>query len=435
MPPPQRRSTRIERAIAAVTFAVPLVYLVTERTRDVFIVTWSKPWTVAILVYVAFYAVLLASYARELPRWVRAMRTLGVVVPASAMAALLCAEIALRATDHPAFEPLEAGGRHVADPDVGHVFAANHRQTLQSREYSIEWASNAQGVRADRDFGPKPPGVVRVLCVGDSFTEGAQVPYRDTWPAALEACCNEHLGMGRVEVIDAGFPGFSTVNEARWLAKFGARFEPDLVLVASTPNDLLENQFPLQYTARDGQMVASTSTQADQLRFEHRRHWWCLAGAIERSMLMDRFEHSPAAKRLLGRPPVTHMEAYMVAPNDKAVRLWKLAGDSMLEARDAASKLDAKFGVVVIPYDHQLHELGPGLDPALFGRKWSELGASNGFPVVDCLAAFRAHPHPETLHWKEDMHCTAEGYHLVASEVCKALLARAAEVGLPEPSK
>src|SRR5262245_35880499 len=120
-----RKTLRIERAIAAIAFAVPLAYLVTERTRDVFCATWSKPWTAAILAYGAFYAVLLASYKRELPRWVRALRTLGVVVPASVMAALVCAEIALRLSDHPAFEPLDAGGRHLADPDVGHVYVAN----------------------------------------------------------------------------------------------------------------------------------------------------------------------------------------------------------------------------------------------------------------------------------------------------------------------
>jgi hypothetical protein len=430
-----RKAGGIERWAAALVFAVPLYYLVTERTRDVFVLTWSKQWTVMILVYVAFYAGLLLSYARELPRWVRVMRTLGVLVPASVMAALSCIEVTLRLTDHAQFEELEASGRHAPDPDVGHVFFPDYKQTLQSREYSIEWKSNSQGVRGDRDFGRKAPGVFRVLAVGDSFTEGAQVPYRDTWPAQLEACLNEHLGTGRVEVVDAGFPGYGTVNEARWIAKFGAQFEPDLVLVAATPNDLLENQFPLQYVARDGRMVSSASTAADEMRWERHRQWWCLAGAVERSRLMDRFDHSTAAKRLLGRPPVTHMEAYMVDANDKATRLWKLAEQYMREARGAASKLGAKFGIVVIPYDHQLHPLGPGLDPALFGRKWAELGAAERFPVVDCLPAFLAAPHPETLHWKEDMHCTAAGYHLVGSEVCRAVLAHASELGLPAPAK
>jgi hypothetical protein len=63
--------------------------------------------------------------------------------------------------------------------------------------------------------------------------------------------------------------------------------------------------------------------------------------------------------------------------------------------------LHAKFGVVVIPYNHQLHPLGPGLDPTVFGRHWSALGETDGFPVVDCLPAFLAHPDPSSLHWKE----------------------------------
>jgi hypothetical protein len=39
----------------------------TVRTRDVFVLTWSKHWTVMILVYLAFYASLLLSYSRALP--------------------------------------------------------------------------------------------------------------------------------------------------------------------------------------------------------------------------------------------------------------------------------------------------------------------------------------------------------------------------------
>src|SRR5882672_551350 len=117
-----RKSGGFERWAAALVFAVPLYYLVTERTHDVFAFTWSKHWTVMILVYVAFYASLLLSYSRELPRWVRALRTLGVLVPASVMTALICIEITLRATDHPQFEELEASGRHAPDADLGHVY-------------------------------------------------------------------------------------------------------------------------------------------------------------------------------------------------------------------------------------------------------------------------------------------------------------------------
>lgn len=424
---------RFEQVVAALVFAVPLYYLVTERTRAVFVVTWSKPWTAFVIVYLSLYVALLWSYARELPRWMSTLRSLVVVTTTGVLLALVCLEVVLRVRDRPAFEELPDGGRHAADPDVGHVYVANHSQQLQSREYSIDWKSNSQGVRAERDFGPKEAGVARVLACGDSFTEGAQVPYADTWPAALERCLNAALEPARVEVVNAGFPGFGTVNQARWIAKFGAVFEPDLVLIAMTPNDLLENQTPLQYAARDGMLMSSTSTDADRARSAHRAHRWCLSGVVERSLVRQRIDSSSAFTRLLGRRPVDHVEAYITEPNEKATRVYELAEKYLLEARDAATALGAKFGVVVIPYRHQLYELGPGLDPGRFGAHWLEFGRERGFPVVDCLPAFVAHPDSRSLHWKEDVHCTALGYRVVGDETCHTLLARASEVGLPSP--
>ena len=426
---------RLEQVVAALVFAVPLYYAVTERTREVFVVTWSKPWTAFVIVYVSLYVGLLWSYARELPRWLGRLRRVIVITATALLLALVCFEIVLRISDRPAFEELPDSGRHAADPDVGHVYVANHSQRLNSREFSIEWKSNAQGVRAERDFGPKEAGVVRVLACGDSFTEGAQVPYADTWPAALESCLNEALEPARVEVVNAGFLGFATVNEARWIAKFGAAFEPDLVLIAMTPDDLLENQTPLQYAVRDGMLVSSTSTDADRARSQHRAHAWCLAGVVERSLVKRRIDRSNAFKRLFGRRAVADVEAYMVEPNEKATRVYELAEKYLLEARDAAAGLGAKFGVVVIPDSQQLRELGAGLDPRRFGEHWVEVGREHGFPVVDCLPAFVAHPDPRALHWKEDRHCTALGYRTVGDETCRALLARASEVGLPSPTK
>jgi hypothetical protein len=423
----------IERTLAALVFAIPLWYLVTERTREVFVVTWCKTWTAQIVAYAGFYAVLLRSYRWSLPGWLAVARRLALVLVGSTFAALAALEVGLRASDDAPYEEQENAGRHAPDPDVGHVYVANHTQTLQSREHRASWHSNAQGVRADRDFGPKAPGTMRIVCSGDSFTACDQVDYDESWPAVLEACLAPSLAPLRVEVVNAGFPGFGTVNEARWIAKFGAAFEPDLVVLAMTPNDLLENQFPLQYTARDGALVSSASTEADRLRYLHRSNWWCLPGVCDRSFVAQRISRSPALRRALGKPPVNHMEAYLVEPSEKARTLYGLAERYVEEARANAAALGARFAVVVIPYSHQLRPLGEGLDASVYGRHWVEHGASAGFPVVDCLPAFLGHPRPETLHWREDTHCTAEGYALVARTLCAAMVERPGDFGVSKP--
>ena len=421
---PRLRARRLELAAGAVVFVLPLAYLATERTRDVFFFRWSKDLTLAIALYAPLYAAYLASYRWSLPAWMHGLRKAAVVLASTVLLALACAEATLAALDDAPYEALPNTGRHAPDPDVGHVYFPNFSQTLQSREHRSHWRSNAQGVRADRDFGPKPAGVARVLAHGDSFTVGDQVELEETWPGALQRALDASCGAGKIEVVNAGFPGFSTANEAQWLAKFGAGFEPDLVLVAMTPNDLLENQFPLQYVARDGAMVAGTSNEADRLRWEQRSRWWSVPGFVGRTHLARLFGNSAQLRRLSGLGSTSHREAHMVERNDKARRLFALAEGYLLEAREHALAMGAEFALIVIPYREQMGELGPGLDATVFGRHWKSFGEAQGFEVLDLLSAFRAAPTPRALYWKEDNHCNVAGYRLIGEEAARFVAAR-----------
>lgn len=428
--PPASKARKVEFWLAAAVFAVPLWYLTTELTPDPFVFGWSKPWCALIVTYAVFYALLLLSYRWGLPRWLANLRSLGFATVLSLLVATVGVESALVLTDDPPFEPLDNSGRHIPDPDVGHVYKPNHRQRLQSREFSALWESNAQAVRAQRDFGPKPAGVTRVLCVGDSFTACDQVDYPQSWPGVLEQCLQAAGGAQAIEVVNAGHPGFGTVNSARWIKKFGGAFEPDVVLLAMTPNDLLENQYPLQYSARDGALVSGKSTDADRDRYLKRKAWWRLAAALERSHLAGRLRRSPNWRRLIGRRPYNHVEAYQIERSDKARYLYELAEGYVLEAKAHANELGATFAVLVIPYNHQLQPLGPGLDAARYGDHWRSFGAQHDFPVSDALPAFLAHPEPGSLHGKEDAHCTAAGYALVGQTACQLLREHQAQLGL-----
>lgn len=427
--PSQPAPRRVERALAALAFGLPLWALATEISPRPWLLDWSKPLAGGLALYAAGYVALLASYRRPLGR-LETLRSLGVALASCALLALVGFEFALRAADRPQFEALDNSGRHAPDPDVGHVYAPNHRQTLQSREFRALWTSNAQGVRAVRDFGPKPAGVARVLCVGDSFTACDQVDYEQSWPARLESCLNAALGAGRVEVVNCGFPGFGTADQARWIAKFAAQFEPDVVLLALTPNDLSENRVPAQYSARDGALVSSTSTAADARRYQRRQSWWRLAAAWERSRTNEFLQRSPLVRRLRGEPAYNHIEAFQVERTARGAALFELADACVLEARAQAARLGARFAAIAIPYRHQLRPLGPDLDGAVFGRHWEQFGAAQGFPARDALPHFTTHADPSSLHWREDTHCTAAGYELVARAACELLLEQRDALGL-----
>jgi lysophospholipase L1-like esterase len=309
---------------------------------------------------------------------------------------------------------------------------------IQSREFSTQWRSNAEGLRADRDFGPKKAGVTRVLVVGDSFTVGDQVRLEETYPGVMQSEFDRSYGAGRVEVLNAGFPGFGTIHERKWIEKFAARFEPDLVVVGSTPNDLLENARPILYEARDGALVDPQSTAGDQRMYEERKRWYSVPGWVARSLVMQRIRDLRIVERLKGEGGSVHARAFLVdldakirAKAQTPRELYAVYEREIVLARDAAARCSAKFAVIAIPFEEQLHVAPPGQDFSLWGKRVAEIGARAGFPVIDLLPAFQAAGDPRALYWREDSHCRAAGYRLIGAVASAGLSAQGSAVALP----
>jgi len=421
---------RFERGVSALLWALPLLYVLTDMSPAPVWWRWSAFQLALLGAGAVTAAIWLASYSWRLPRAVATTRRAVVAAGLGGLLAVLGLEVGLRALDGAPYEAGDNRGRHASDPDVGHVFALDHEQVLQTREYRVTFRSNSQGVRADRNYGPKTADVVRVLCLGDSFTAGEQVPLEESWPGALERLLNEDEESERFEVVNAGFPGFCTENEARWLAKFGAVFDPDVVLLAMTPNDLLENEVPVRLTARNGALTSLNATEGDERAYEERGRWYSLRGHVERSFVHGVITGSVFWRKLAKRPRYTHFRAYSEELDARGRAQYEAVQADLLEARDAAAGLGATFALVVVPFREQLTELQAGLDPLIFGARMTAFAEQAGIPAVDVLPAFRAHEDPRGLYWREDGHCRAGGYGVIAAEVHGLLGRRGGELGL-----
>ena len=111
-------------------------------------------------------------------------------------------------------------------------------------DFTVRITINKQGFR-DRSYGPKPPGVFRILTIGDSFTFGLGVDQHEVYSKVLESILNKQTAQ-TFEVINGGAPGYSTHQELILLKEAGLALEPDLVLVGFYPfNDLRDNQLPI----------------------------------------------------------------------------------------------------------------------------------------------------------------------------------------------
>ena len=110
------------------------------------------------------------------------------------------------------------------------------KPNLDTCFHQVRVLTNSQGLRSPVTYAqPKPPGLYRILLLGDSQTFGWGVSYSETFGALMAA---ELSSRGRaVEVVNAGIPGYNTTQEAAFLKYYGSGYQPDCVLVLFIGND------------------------------------------------------------------------------------------------------------------------------------------------------------------------------------------------------
>jgi hypothetical protein len=132
-----------------------------------------------------------------------------------------------------------------------------------------EFRINAQGFRADKnDDYEKPPGCQRVLCLGDSQTEGFECRQEHTVSAIIE----RYFAVRRkcVEAINTGVSGFGTAEELVLLENEGVKFHPDFVVLVFFGNDLEDNTRCDIFGVKNGALVTNTTTYIPGVKIPNR---------------------------------------------------------------------------------------------------------------------------------------------------------------------
>jgi lysophospholipase L1-like esterase len=101
---------------------------------------------------------------------------------------------------------------------------------------------NSEGFRGD-EWRPKPPGVYRILALGDSCTFGyiarENIGFvKQPYPLKLQRLIERRVGRDRVEVLNAGVPGYNSFHGVLLLRTRLRDLDPDLVTVRYGWNDL-----------------------------------------------------------------------------------------------------------------------------------------------------------------------------------------------------
>ena len=160
---------------------------------------------------------------------------------------LVVAEITFRVTDAVAGRDADfylphqdlADAMYLPHPSLGLVLRPG---TYGKGGYSGH--INAFGMRGPETTREKPPGTVRILCIGSSTTFGTGATSDDhTYPARLQELLRKATAAGRApagttfEVLNGGVSGYNTADSLINLELRLLELHPDLVLTYDAAND------------------------------------------------------------------------------------------------------------------------------------------------------------------------------------------------------
>ena len=134
---------------------------------------------------------------------------------------------------------VEPGAGFAPAGTLGFLLEPSTRWRHATGDFDVQVITNSLGLRGPEVVVPKPPDRYRVLALGDSFTFGWGVEFDDAWYAGM-ARELQATGDRSMEVVVAGVPGWSPLQQFVFLEQRGLDLQPDLVLWQLCTNDLLE---------------------------------------------------------------------------------------------------------------------------------------------------------------------------------------------------
>jgi hypothetical protein len=123
------------------------------------------------------------------------------------------------------------------------VLNPNLRRATWKAPVGESYPINSLGLRGP-EISPKPPGVTRVLLVGDSVLFGWKLLEEDKVSSQLQRLVSERLPAGNFEFLTVALPGWNIVDEHAFLESHIDRLAPDFVVWSLSRNDVVDSSTP-----------------------------------------------------------------------------------------------------------------------------------------------------------------------------------------------
>lgn len=341
------------------------------------------------------------------------------------------------------------GNRDVkpTDPRTGlRTFPPRSEIPYRSACFSNVIRTNSDGFHGREYAREKPAGVYRIVILGDSFVEAAQVDRDKAFPAVLEDLLNASSSGTRYEVIPVGMGGNGNYANLQYLAAYGISYHPDLVIdmynINDTENDAGYADLPKMISSIVN--GASSETSAAPVRPGDTSSITAfLKSSAKKSALvvtaytayLNAKARARAAEPPTGTAAIPLVGATMFLKNltPEAADAWDRQETLFAAMRDVSQQRGAKFLLSSITADNRVNEVNyketlPQLppnaetDPYMMEKRLGEIAGRLGVTYLPTVEEFsKLRNASESAAWPCDGHYNEAGNRYLAQTLYDGL--------------
>ena len=336
--------------------------------------------------------------------------------------------------------------RNLSHFEVHPILGGFHIPNTTTWQWTVEYVTrvdiNSHGLREREIEYEKPPGLRRVLVLGDSFVEATEVAVEEAFPRRLEA----HLqaaGGPADPGLNAGAVGYGTAQEYLLLKHEGVRYQPDWSSCCSSrattwrttagrltirPSGRSSRTSSWTRAARCGRCRSRRRT-APRPRPARSASGCGASRCCSTSSIRTSLGKCPGSPRTFGRswPP------YESGTSPEVEEAWRVTEALLAATRDEAEGAGARFVLVNIPapweidppfWDRMRGFFGlpdQGWDLDRPNRRLGEIAARRGIAYLDLRSTLQAGLEDgQRLYFSIDGHWTSAGHDLAARTLARS---------------
>jgi len=261
--------------------------------------------------------------------------------------------------------------------------------------FDFEITTNSMGIRDVDHPRAKSQNEIRIIGMGDSYTEGAGAEFEDSYLKVLERHLNEQAEGKRIRVISGAVSGSDPCYSYMLLKDKLLPFDPDLVTLAINSSDIFD-------LVTRGGMERFQENGKVKFAKPPRREWLWARSHLFRLVMIGFF----------------HYDISSFSPSERTAK-WEEAVNTMSNAVKDFQKLSLihgfKFLVILHPDFSEVKAGRYTFNVAKLKRTMDDFGIDYVDILPSFMKAIESGQAAETLFWtNRDWHNNAAGYRLFA---------------------